>query len=88
MTGQYHSFLTARKVQARCTLGDEVVQHLGVYNPINRVKEKDAACYQRTLDFVNEKIIPRRLVLATIFLLIRRLRGLYEGISIAHNLHS
>ncbi len=58
---------------------DEVVQHLGVYNPIDRVKEKDAACYQRTLDFINEKIIPRRLILATIFFLIGRLCGLYKG---------
>lgn len=52
------------------TLRSEVVQHLGVDDPVNRVEDENLAGNEPTLKFIDEEIIPWSLILASILLLV------------------
>lgn len=59
------------------TLRDKVVQHLRIDDPVDRVKYKHSASNKATFKFINEQIVPRRLVFPAILVLIRGFRSVY-----------
>ncbi len=67
-----------RKVKVH-TLRDKVVQHLRIDNPVDRVEYKHAASNKATFEFINEQIIPGRLVFPAILVLVRGFRSVYTN---------
>lgn len=61
------------------TLRDKVVQHLRIDNPVDRVEYKHSASNKATFEFINEQIIPGRLVFPAILVLIRGFRSVYTN---------
>lgn len=53
------------------TLRDKIVQHLRIDDPVDRVEYKYPASNKPTLEFIDEQIIPRRLVFPAILFLVR-----------------
>ncbi len=59
------------------TLRNEVIQHLGINYPVDRVEYEDFASHQSTFELVNEVVIPRGSVISAILVLIRWLCGVH-----------
>lgn len=48
-------------------LGDKVVKHLPIDNPVNRVKDEDSASNQGSLELVDELVVPWSIVVSSKF---------------------
>lgn len=54
------------------TLRDQVVQHLVIYQPVDRKKYEDFASNEATLKLFDKTVAPRSFVLSAMLLLVRR----------------
>lgn len=80
MTMLLEALLVVRLYNNRTThtLGDEVIQHLRVHNPVNWVEDEDSASHKCSLDFVDEKVVPWRFIPPAVLFLIRWFGNIYQ----------
>lgn len=67
-------------------LGDKVARELRVYEPVDGVEDKDTASNKRTLEFVDEKIVPWKWGIATKTSLVGRLGCIHVAV-LDHHAH-